>query len=72
MLKYINVKILNYMSNSTLKEATNVGKTEGSSRVKFKTFECPFDLEMIFSLQYDTRGLKGVLEFILENMGEMN
>jgi hypothetical protein len=24
---------------------------------------------MIFSMQYDTRGLKGVLEFILENLG---
>jgi hypothetical protein len=33
--------------------------------------ECPFDLEKIFSLQYDTRGLKSVLEFILENLGYM-
>jgi hypothetical protein len=49
-------------------EAKNVAK-ESTGKVKYLKFECPFDLDTIFSLQYDTRGLKGVLEFILENMG---
>jgi hypothetical protein len=25
---------------------------------------------MVFSMQYDVRGLKGVLEFILEHLGQ--
>ena len=49
-----------------------MGRKEGSTRVLFKTFECPFDLEAIFTMQYNTAGLKGVLEFILEHMGDMN
>jgi len=45
--------------------------TTVNGKAHFVKFECPFDLDKIFSLQYDTRGLKGVLEFILENLGYM-
>ena len=34
--------------------------------------ECPFDLETVFTLQYSTEGLKGVLEWIIENLGNLN
>jgi hypothetical protein len=40
------------------------------SKAKFYKIECPFDLDMVFSMQYDVRGLKGVLEFILEHLGQ--
>ena len=40
------------------------------SRAKL-TLECPFDLETVFTMQYSTDGLKGVLKWIIENMGEM-
>ena len=58
------------MSETHLKEATDVGKSEAPGKARFYKIECPFDLELIFSMQYDTRGLKGVLEFILENLGQ--
>ena len=35
------------------------------------TFECPFDLETVFTLQYSTEGLKGVLQWIIDNLGTM-
>ena len=34
-------------------------------------FECPFDLEAVFTLQYSTEGLKGVLAWIIENLGQV-
>ena len=34
--------------------------------------ECPFDLETVFTLQYSTEGLKGVLEWIIEHLGNLN
>ena len=34
-------------------------------------FECPFDLETVFTLQYSTEGLKGVLQWIIDNLGTM-
>jgi hypothetical protein len=43
----------------------------GKSKALFRKFECPFDLESIFTMQYNVQGLKSVLEFILEHMGEM-
>ena len=42
------------------------------SRVMFKKIECPFDLESIFTLQFNTSGLKSVLEFILEHIGTLD
>ena len=33
--------------------------------------ECPFDLETVFTLQYSTEGLKGVLSWIIENLGDL-
>jgi len=33
--------------------------------------ECPFDLETIFTLTYETEGLKGVIKWIIDNMGSM-
>ncbi len=32
--------------------------------------ECPFDIEAVFTLQYSTEGLKGILKWIIENLGE--
>ena len=34
-------------------------------------FECPFDLETVFTLQYSTEGLKGVLSWIIEHLGNL-
>lgn len=33
--------------------------------------ECPFDLETVFTLQYSTEGLKGVLNWIIDNLGDV-
>ena len=38
----------------------------------YHRIECPFDLDAVFTLQYDTKGLKTVLEFILENLGRLD
>ena len=32
----------------------------------------PFDLDAIFTMSYDVSGLRKVLEFIFEHLGEMN
>ena len=39
-------------------------------RVSFRKLECPFDLQTIFTLQVDTENLRGLLEFILDHLGE--
>ena len=31
--------------------------------------ECPFNLETVFTLEYSTDGLKGVLKWIIDNLG---
>lgn len=41
-------------------------------RVSYRRIECPFDLEAVFELKYDVKGLKAVLEFILENLGRID
>ena len=51
-------------SGDEAKKATFVGKTKFMSK-----FECPFDLENVFTLQYNTEGLKGVLNWIIEHLG---
>ena len=51
-------------SGDEAKKATFVGKTKFMSK-----FECPFDLESVFTLQYNTEGLKGVLNWIIEHLG---
>jgi len=38
---------------------------------KFR-LECPFDLDSIFTMTYSVENLKGVLEFILDNLGKTN
>lgn len=38
-----------------------------SETAKYR-FECPFDLEAIFTVQIDSKNLKGILEFILERL----
>ena len=38
----------------------------------YHRIECPFDLNAVFSLQYDVKGLKSVLEFILEHLGRLD
>ena len=40
-----------------------------NNRVKL---ECPFDLETVFTMQYSTDGLKGVLSWIIEHLGDLN
>lgn len=51
-----------------MQSATNAGKKE-TGRATFKKIVCPFDLDAIFSLQFNTEGLKSVLEFIFEHLG---
>lgn len=41
-------------------------------RLTYHSIECPFDLDAVFTLQYDMQGLKSVLEFILENLGRLD
>ena len=53
-------------SGEEAKKATFVGKTKFMSK-----FECPFDLETVFTLQYSTDGLKGVLGWIIEHLGQL-
>ena len=43
--------------------------SNNTSRTKLT---CPFDLETVFTLQYSTEGLKGVLEWIIDNVGQMD
>ena len=41
---------------------------QSQARIKL---ECPFDLETVFTMQYSTEGLKGVLSWIIDNLGEL-
>ena len=52
-------------------ENNNAHDISAQGKALFRKFECPFDLESIFTMQYNVQGLKSVLEFILEHMGEM-
>lgn len=56
-----------------MSEQHNQDAAASNHTVSFKTkLEIPFDLETIFTMQYDVSGLRKVLEFILENLGEVN
>ena len=44
--------------------------SSGKGKIVSK-FECPFDLETVFTLQYNTEGLKGVLGWIIEHLGQL-
>jgi len=48
-------------------EATSVNQSL-VNKVSFKKIVCPFDLDAIFSMQFNATGLKSVLEFIFENL----
>jgi hypothetical protein len=37
-------------------------------KVEFKKVKCPFDLEKVFSVQFNTNGLREVLEYIFEQL----
>lgn len=63
IIKEISFK--NSMSDPNEKPTETVG---GKSKLKINV---PFDLDAIFTLSYDVSGLKGVLEFILENLGDL-
>ena len=41
---------------------------QSQERIKL---ECPFDLEAVFTMQYSTEGLKGVLTWIIDNLGDV-
>lgn len=45
-------------------------QTHQSSQGRIK-LECPFDLETVFTMQYSTEGLKGVLSWIIDNLGDV-
>jgi hypothetical protein len=47
-------------------------RVTSNGHVTFKRIECPFDLEAIFTMQFDTSGLKSVLQFILEHIGTLD
>lgn len=53
-------------SGDDAKKPTVVGKTKFVG-----AFDCPFDLETVFTLQYSTDGLKGVLQWIIEHLGQL-
>ena len=36
------------------------------------SLECPFDLETVFTLNYSTEGLKGVLKWIIDNLNNVD
>ena len=36
------------------------------------SLECPFDLETVFTLNYSTEGLKGVLQWIIDNLNNVD
>ena len=40
------------------------------AKVKFRKLECPFDLHTIFTVAVDMENLRGLLEFILEHLGQ--
>jgi len=42
------------------------------AKAKFRKISCPFDLQTIFTVTVDTENLKGLLEFILDHLGEQN
>ena len=49
-----------------------MASSNAGSRAKLLTqIECPFDLETVFTLQYSADGLKGVLKWIIDNLGEV-
>ena len=52
-----------------MQDATN---TSHSTKVKFSRIECPFDLDAIFQIQFNTSELKKVLEFILQHLGTLD
>jgi len=46
---------------------------ESGQNVSFRgKMTIPFDLDAIFTMSYDVNGLRKVLEFIFEHLGEMN
>lgn len=53
-----------------MQEAVNASKTPG--RATFKKVVCPFDLDAIFSLQFNATGLKAVLEFIFDHLSKQD
>jgi phenylalanine-4-hydroxylase len=42
-----------------------------TSHLVYTKLECPFDLESVLKITYSTDGLKQVLEFILDHLGEV-
>jgi len=56
-------------NDDNMKDAVNLDKQK-TGRATFKKLVVPFDLDSIFSMQYSTQGLKAVLEFIFEHMGD--
>ena len=58
-----------YLKKYKLQNMTEQKPTE-PPRVSFRKLECPFDLQTIFTLQVDTENLRGLLEFILDHLGE--
>ena len=42
------------------------------AKAKFRKISCPYDLQTIFTVTVDTENLKGLLEFILDNLGDQN
>lgn len=40
------------------------------AKAKFRKISCPYDLQTIFTVSVDTENLKGLLEFILDHLGE--
>ena len=41
------------------------------STIKFKKLDVPFDLDAVVQITYSTAGLKSVLEFLIDHIGEL-
>ena len=50
-------------------EESQTPNTQSQGQIKL---ECPFDLETVFTMQYSTEGLKGVLTWIIDHLNELN
>ena len=70
-VKIIKCSFSNFIWNNLIYNLISRAEQSQMASQKIK-LECPFDLETVFTLQYSTEGLKGVLEWIIENLGNLN
>ena len=45
--------------------------SDQKQKVRITKIECPFDLKAVLEINLNQKGLKSVLEFILDHLGEL-